>query len=192
MKLITRKEEEKLYQDCSLYVLLLTTLVILLESLKDYTFNIAGVELTYSLIPLPLIYFIVNYIAKRFDYKKAVAAISISGVIFVCFTAMVSFGLGEKPILSSISGEFCGYVVSQFAGLTIYLYIINNTKSPIILIYLNYIFALLVFYLFYSIIYLDLVMYDEYWTGYFITIGIQALVCIPISIMDYKLKRGHE
>lgn len=192
MKLIRRKKDEKIYKDSWLYILLLTTLVILIESLRDYTFTIGGVQLSYSLLPLPLVYFLVNYIVKRFDYKQAVAAISISGVIFVCFSAIVSFALGERLILSSVSGEFCGYVISQFVNLTIYYYIINNTRAPYVLVLLNYMFALIVYYLFYTIIYLDLVIYEDYWTTYFITLTLQFVVCAIVAFIDCKIRRGHE
>ena len=52
--------EEK-YEECWIYILLLTTLVIFISSLKAYTFTLLGVELTYAVLFLPLIYFIVNY-----------------------------------------------------------------------------------------------------------------------------------
>ena len=192
MKLIRRKKDEKLYQDAWLYVLLLTTLVILIESLKSYTFNLFGLDLSYSLIPLPIVYFIVDYIAKTFDYRQAIVAISVSGVIFVCFSAMVSFAFGERLILSSVSGEFCGYVISQFVNLTIYLYIINSTRGSFLLVFLNYIFALIVYYWFYTIIHLDMVMYDDYWFSYFLTLGLQAFICLPLTSVERQLKRGHE
>ena len=181
MKLIRRKKDEKLYQDSWLYILLLTTLVILIESLREYTFYLGGVQLSYSLLPLPLVYFLVNYIVKKFNYHQAIAA-----------TAIVSFGLGERLILSSVSGEFCGYVISQFVNLTIYYYIINNTKSPYVLVLLNYMFSLIVYYLFYTIIYLDLVIYEDYWTIYFLTLSLQFVVCAVVAVIDCKIKRGHE
>ena len=187
-----KKKEEKYYDDCWMYILLLSTLVILLESLKNYTFKIAGVHLTYSLFLLPFVYFIVNYIAKKYDYKKAIASIAISGVLFVSFSAIMSFALGERLILSSVSGEFCGYVVSQFVNLTIYMFLLNNTKSPILLIFLNYLFSLIIYYMFYTLIYLKLITLDTFWTGYFITLGIQFIICIPIAITDKKIKRGRE
>ncbi len=187
-----KKKKEELNNDCWIYILLLTTLVILLESLKSYMFMISKVSLSYSLFLLPLVYFIVNYIAKKYDYKKAIAAIAISGVMFVCFSGIMSFALGERLILTSVSGEFCGYVVSQFVSLTIYLFLLNNTKSPGILIYLNYMFALIIYYMFYTLIYLNMIILDTFWTGYFITIAIQAVLCIPIAIVDKKIKRGQE
>ena len=187
MKGISKIKKDNLYEDCWMYILLLTTLVIFLESLKTYTFRVFGVELTYALVFLPLIYFISNYISKKYDYKKAVAAIAISGVFFVCFTAIVSFALGQRLILSSISGEFCAYVISQFINLTIYTYLSNNTSMPVTLILINYMFSLIIYYMFYTIIYLEMVTVDSYWIGYFTTLAIQIIICIPLAIADKKL-----
>lgn len=187
-KIIIKKEEY--YEDCWLYILLLTTLVILLESLKTYTFKVGEVHLTYAIFLLPFVYYIVNYIAKKYDYKKAIAAISISGVIFVCFSAIISFAMGERLFLSSISGEFCGYIISQFVNLTIYQFLLNNTKAPIILVFLNYLFALIVYYMIYTLIYLNIMILDYYWEGYFTTLAIQFFICIPIAILDHRIQRG--
>jgi len=189
MATVKRKKTEEYYDDSWMYILLLTTLTILLESLKTYKFMIKGVSLTYAIFLLPLIYLIVNYITKKYDYKKAVAAIAISGVMFVSFTAIMSFALGERLILSSVSGEFCAYVVSQFVNLTIYTFITNNTKSPYILIFINYLFSLIVYYMIYTLIYLNMLLLDTYWIGYFMTLGIQFLVCLPIAYFDKKIKR---
>lgn len=180
------------YKDYWVYILLLTTLVILTESLKYYTFPIAGVSLSYSIFLLPFLYLITNYIDKKYDYKKAVSSIAISGVLFVCYSAIISFGLGQRLILSSISGEFIGYVISQLVNLTIYTFLQNNTKSPLLLIYLNYIFSLIVYYTFYTLIHLKMILIDQYWQGYFLTLIIQIIICIPIAIVDKKIKRGME
>ena len=147
---------------------------------------------SYSLFLLPFVYFIVDYIAKKYDYRKAIASIAISGVMFVCFSAIMSFAMGESLILTSVSGEFCGYVVSQFINLTIYVFLLNNTKSPYILVLLNYVFSLIVYYMFYTLIYLNMIVLDEFWKGYFITLIIQFIICIPMTIVDKKIKRGRE
>ena len=78
---MTKKKQEELYDDSWLYILLLTTLSILLESLKTYKFQLMGVSISYAIILLPIVYLLVNYITKKYYYKKAVAAISISAVI---------------------------------------------------------------------------------------------------------------
>jgi uncharacterized PurR-regulated membrane protein YhhQ (DUF165 family) len=186
------KKKTNGYEDCYIYILLLTTLVILLKSLKTYTFNIFNIDLTYSLFLLPVVYLIVNYITKKYDYKKAIAAIAISGVISVCFTVLISFALGRQISLSSVSGEFCGYVISQFVNLTIYTFLLNNTKSPYFLIFLNYMFSLIVYYMFYTLIYLNMIILDNFWEGYLITIFIQTIICLVLAYIDKRIKRGKD
>ena len=185
-------KKEKYYEDLWMYILLQITLVILLESLKTYTFTIKGVSLTYSLFLLPFVFLITNIIAKRYDYKKAVASISFSGVALVVYVYLMSFALGERLLLMNIGGEFSAYVVSQFVNLTIYLFLLNNTKSPFIIVLLNYIFALIIFYLLYTLINLNIIILDNYWKGYFITLFIQLFICIIITIIDKKIKKGRE
>lgn len=186
------KKDIIIYNDYWIYTLLLTTLVILLESLKTYTFSLAGVNLTYAIFPLPIIYLLANYITKKYDYKKTIAAIAISGISFVLFVAIIAFALGERLMLSSISGELSGYVISQYINLMIYTFLLNNTKSPYILILLNYLFSLIVYYMFYTLIYLNMIILDTYWKGYFITLGIQIIICLVIAYLDKKIIRGKE
>jgi len=178
------------YNDCWIYILLLTTLTILLESIKTYEFNIMGVGVSYATLGIPFTYFIVNYIYKKYDYKKAIAAISISGVITICFMAMMSFALGKNLILSNLTGEFCGYIVSQFVNLTIYAFILNNTRGLYPLILVNYIFSVTAFCMLYTLIYLSKVIYESYWISYFLTIGIDTAICIVLAYIDSKVKRG--
>ena len=185
-------KKEKYFEDLWMYILLQITLVILLESLKTYTFNIGGVSLTYSLFLLPFVFLITNIIAKRYDYKKAVASIAFSGVSLVLYVYLMSFALGERLILTSIGGEFSAYVVSQFVNLTIYLFLLNNTKSPFIIVLLNYIFSLIIYYLLYTLINLSVIVLENYWKGYFITLAIQLVICIIMTIIDKKVKRGRE
>ena len=188
---MTKKKKENYYEDCWLYILLLTTLAILLESLKRYTFQVSGVRISFSIILLPIVFLLVNFIVKKYDYKKGVAAIAISAVMAVAFNATVSFALGEILILTNLTGEFCGYIVSQLVNITVYTFLLNNTKSPILLVYLNYLFSLVVFYMFYTLIYLNLIILDNFWTKYFITLAIQSVICIPITVIDKRIKRGY-
>lgn len=192
MTKVKRKKSDKYYDDSWMYILLLTTLVILLESLKSYMFKISDVYLTYSIFLLPLVYFLANYITKKYDYKKTVVAISVSGVMSVGFVAVMAFALGKQLMLSSLSGQFCGYVISQFVNLIIYSFLLNNTNSPGILVFLTYLFSLIIYYMFYTLIYLNMIILDNFWAGYLLTLAIQFVICIPITIIDKKVKRGRE
>ena len=176
--------------DVSMYVVLLTTLLILTESLKTYTFKLFGADLTYSLLLLPIVYFLIDIIAKKFDYKRAIAAIAIGGVIFVSYSFIMAYFVESNYILRSISGEFCAYIVSAFVNLTIYMFLLNNTESPRILVILTYLFSLIAYYMIYTMIYLNMLMFDNYWVGYFITLFIQLFICIGLAIVDKKTERG--
>ena len=180
--------EEK-YEEFWIYILLLTTLVIFLSSLKSYTFTLMEVELTYAVLFLPLIYFIANYITKMFDYKKTVAAIAISGVMSICFLAIISFAMGKNLILTKHSADFCGYVVSQFFNLTLYQFLVSNKKNTLINLFIINLLALIVFYFFYSLINIKDISYNTYWLGYGLTIVIQGIICIPLTILDFKIKK---
>lgn len=189
---MTKNKKNELYDDSWIYILLLTTLAILLESLKSYTFKISGVNITYSIILLPIVFLIANYITKKYSYKRCVAAIAISAVISVCFMALLSFALGKNLLLSNFTGEFCAYVVSQFVNLTIYYFLLKNTKPQMILVYLNYSFSLITFTLFYTILNLNMILLDDFWTKYFIMIGIGFIINIPLTIIDNTCKRGRD
>ena len=183
-------KKNKKENDVWIYVLLLTTLLILTESLKTYTFSVMKVDLTFSLFLLPIAYFLIDLIAKKYDYKRAIAAIAVSAVIFTSFSFIMAYFIESNYILRSISGEFCAYVVSSFVNLTIYMFLLNNTETPQILVIFNYIFSLVVYYMFYTLIYLNMIIFDTYWMGYFITLSIQVFICIGLSIVDRKIKRG--
>lgn len=188
MGFVRRKSED----DCWMFILLLTTLTILIESLKSYTFDIFDISLSFAIFLLPFVYFLVDYITKKYDYKKGIAAIAISAVMFVSFSAIMSFALGETFLISSVSGEFCGYVVSQFIHLSITLFLINHTKYPTWLVYINYLFSLIIYHLFYTLIYLNMIILESYWIEYFMTLGIQALVCVFTVFFDHFIRREIE
>ena len=185
-----KKQLEETYNDCWIYILLLTTLTILIQSVKSYKFTVMGSYISYNVFLIPGIYFLNNYICKKYDYKKAIAAIAISGVIFVGFIVTMEFALGRGLVLSNLVGDFCGYVASQFINLMIYEFLLNNTRSPYILVLLTYIFSIIIYYMIYTLIYLNLVIQDGYWLKYFITLGIASAVCIPVAAVDKTVKRG--
>jgi len=186
------QKKDELYDDSWMYILLLATLAILIESLKTYTFCVLEVNISYAVLLLPLSYLLTNYITKKYDYKKSVAAIAISAVIAVCFMAIISFALGKNLFLTNLIGEFCGYVVSQFVNLTIYLFLLNNTKSHVFIIYVNYIFSIIMFMMFYTLLNLDNMLMNNFWQEYFIIIGIGCIISFPLAIVDKKIYRGRD
>lgn len=186
----SKREKYEIYNDSWIYILLLTTLVILMDSLKTYTFQIDKISLTYAIFLLPLTYFITNYITKKYGSKRSIVAIASSGVGMVLFVTIMNFVLGRSLSFGPISGQFCGYVVSQFINLTIYSFLLENTNTPIFLIFLNYMFALIVFYMLYTLIYLNLIISDDFWISYFTVLLIQSIICMALAWIDKKVKKG--
>lgn len=174
------------------YVLLLSTIVILAHSLKDYTFYVENLSLTYAIFILPVVYFVTNYITKKYGYAKSVIGIAISGLLLVLFALVMSFVIGRNFSFYDISGEFCGYVVSQFVNLTIYQFLLVNTTGSFILTFLTYMFAFVVYYLFYTLLYMNLLVFDNYWVSYFSTLILQGMLCLLLTFFDVHITKGLE
>lgn len=174
------------------YVLLLSTIVILAHSLKDYTFYVENLSLTYAIFILPIVYFVTNYITKKYGYAKSVIGIAMSGLLLVLFALVMSFVIGRNFSFYDISGEFCGYVVSQFVNLTIYQFLLVNTTGSFILTFLTYMFAFVVYYLFYTLLYMNLLVFDNYWVSYFSTLILQGMLCLLLTFFDVHIKKGLE
>ena len=185
-----KKIKNNTYNDSWLYILLLSTLVIFGESLKNYTFTIMNIQLTYTVFLLPLIYLLTNCITKKYHFTASISAICLSTVLLVIFVYAINYALGRSIEFLTIIGEFSGYLISQIVNLYIYYFILNNTKQSIILILINYLFSLVIFYMFYTLMNLSVIVSDTYWKGYFLTLFIQLIEIIPIGIIDKRIKRG--
>lgn len=181
---------KKLYDDSWMHILLLTTLVILAESIKGYSFSIMNYKITYSILLLPLTYLIANYITKKYDFKKTLSAIGISIVGVFCFIFIMCFAIGKEFLFFDIAGDILGYGVSQIINLIFCSFLMHNTKPNVILIFSTYLISLIVFYMIYTLVYLDTLALDNYWIKYIVTMGIQCVICIPLSIIDRCIKIG--
>lgn len=180
-----RMKKRNKKEDSGEYVLFVTTLMILYQSIKSYTFPFWGTRFSFSLFLLPFSYYIINFITKRFDYKKGVSAIAISSVIFVSFTSILSFIMNSDLILLSLAGDFCGYVVSQFINLLIYLYILKNHKN--IGWQLGcYILSCIIFVFFQLLQYTDGMTFSYLFRMVSTTILFQTIVSFLLIILDQK------
>ena len=187
---MTKKKSKNNYDDSWMYILLLTTVTILTYSLSSYTFDILGVSLSYSLFILPIIYLIANYITKKYYYQKTVVGIIVSSISIVLFTLLMNFALGKQTSLNAFSGVFCALILSHFVNIVIYRFLNANTEAPFLLVLLNYLFALVACYMFYTLIHLNMIIIDDYWLGYFITISIQLFICLGLTYIDKQIKPG--
>lgn len=186
------KKKTLMYDDSWMYTLLLSTVVILGESLKNYSFELFGVTLTYTIFILPVMYLLVNYITKKYDYKRAISAICISTAALVAYTYGISYSVGRAVSILDIAGEMAGYLLSQLVNLHIYLFMLNNSRSPRLLVWINYMFSLVLFYMIYTLMNLNVLVTETYWIGYFTTIFIQGIESIIFTIIDKFIRRGIE
>ena len=188
-KKMTKEELQEMYNDSWIYIMLLSTIVILTESLKNYTF-ILTTKVTYAIFLIPVILLITNYITKKYGFKRSLLAIAISTLSLIAFVAIMYFAIGINFSFSIVSGQVVGYLVCQLVNLFIYCFLLNNTSSPYILVLINYIFALIAFYLAYTVMQANLVIGKDFWGGYFITLVIQLVEIIIITLFDENIKRG--
>lgn len=178
------------YNDSWMYILLLSTIVILAESLKTYSFSLFDVNITYVIFLLPLIYGVTNYITTKYGFRKTILGIVISVVALMAFILLMNFAIGKELDLSNITGGLLGYIISQLVNTLIYKFLIVNTNRPYLLILLNYIFAYIVFYMLYTVVSIDLIVAETFWIGYFVTMAIQIIMSIFIAIIIKKIKLG--
>ena len=121
-KRMTKEELQDMYNDSWIYIMLLSTLVILTESLKNYTF-VFTTKITYSIFLIPVILLITNYITKKYGFKRSLLAIIISTISLVAFVAIMYFAIGINFTLNAVSGQVVGYLICQLVNLFIYCFI---------------------------------------------------------------------
>ena len=182
--------KKKLYDDSWMYILLLTTLVILIESIKGYTFGLLQCQIPFSIVLIPLIYIISNFITKKYNYKKTLTAIGISTVCLIGYLFIMCFAIGKEFLISNIIGDIGAYASSQMLNLILCSFLMYNTKPNIVLIFSTYLLSIIIFYMTYTIIYLDSMPLDNYWKIYIISIGINGLICMPLAVIDKCIKFG--
>lgn len=188
---MTRKKEMKMqYSDSWIYILILSTLVILAESLKTYMFKINNISLTFSIFLLPFAYFITNYVIKKFGHKEALKAVIISTLTLVVYVFIMSIAVNRDFSFSKILGGGLGYLISQIINITIYYFLINNTNTPFLLIFLTYLFALVVNYMVYMVLSLNMLIGDNFWISYFSALLLQSIICLLLTFFDTQIKRG--
>lgn len=180
----------KKYNDSWMYILLLSTLVILTESVKTFNFSLFNVEITTAIFLIPLIYAITNYITKKYGFRRTLIGIVTSAISVVLFVLIMNFAIGKEMDFGSLSGGLLGYLISQLVNTMIYKFLLVNTNSPYILVLLNYIFGYIVFYMIYTIVHLDMIILDTFWKSYFIVLGIQAIMSIGLAVLDKKILVG--
>lgn len=186
------KKKETIQNDSFIFIMLLATISTLAVALKDYTFSMIGINSTFSIFIIPFILFTSNYITKKYGFKETLYGILISSLIIVTFLVLIKDLTNQRVIVLELLGYFFSYFISMFINLSIYYYIILNFKSNVILIYLNYVFSLIINHLMYLIFLHNMIMTDNFWKSYFVSIIIEMVISIGLVFIDSKIERGIE
>ena len=181
-KRVVKKEEIGSW----VYILLLTSVTILGWVLGKFDFSIGKTTLTIAVFAYPFRYFIANIITKKYGYKEAMNGISYSACLLLLFAIVASlFGQHDVDYVP-LTGELFGYMLSQMINLSIYYYLLINTKNDKITYLGSYIAAMLVDTLVSMLFASRLVVLASFWRTYFVTILIQAIISIFLIYFDDK------
>lgn len=184
IRIMTKKQE------AYIFIFFQTALVILLESIKTYKLNIINTSISYSMFVILLLLFLSHYITKKYNIRYALLGVFISGLLTLLFMIIMSFALGKIFIINDYLGELFAYLICEMINVVFYSYILNNTKEHKVIILLNYIFSLLFFHMIYTLYYLNYIELNNFWYKYVITLGLQIILLIPLTIIDKKIKRS--
>ena len=181
--------KKQLYDDSWMYILLLSTLVILTESIKKYSITILNVPITLSIVLIPLTLIITNYLTKKYDYRKTIFAIIISTLSLIGFLFITSFAIGKEFLIEPIIGDILAYIMMQIVNLLICYFLLLKIKPNTIIVYGCYLLSLIVFYMTYTLVNLNNMSLDNYWKIYLIIMFIQAIISMPLAIIDKYIKK---
>lgn len=186
------KRKEEFGNDAFMLTMLLAVTCILATSLKAYEFTLFSCTLTFSILVLPIIIFISNYITKKHGFNNSLYSIIISTLMVVAFLLLIENLTNQKADILEIFGYFVSCFVSLFINLSIYYYILINMSSKSIMIGLNYMFTMILNSFLYLLFFHDLVFTENFWTEFTVSIVIQFILSILFVYFDTKIKRGTE
>ena len=190
----TKKEliKEEIENDFLLFTFLLATASMMMIALQKYSFNIGIYAIPFSVFVLPVLIFICNYITKKLGFKKALGSIMISSLILLAFLILIYDLVRREIDIIDLASNVLSYFICLFVNLLIYYYVITNLDEKIegIFIYIEYIFVIMIFFFVFMSISNNMVMTDNDWVSYSISIIIEAILSIVAVFIDNKIKRG--
>lgn len=186
----TSKKKKSIKNDSFILAMLLSTVSILAVALKDYSFHLGDLQITFAVFAIPIILFISNYITKKYGFKTSLQAILVSSLIIVAFIILIKDLVNQRIILLEVVGHFVSYFVSLFINLSIYYYILINFRENQFLIYFDYMFSIVIHHMLYLLFLYRMVITDHFWNHYFGVVAIEGIFAIVLVMIDKKIERG--
>lgn len=178
--------------DAFMLSMLLSVTCLLATSLKLYQFTLFHQPLSFSLLIIPIVVFISNYITKKYGFKDSLNGIIISSLMLIAFLILIKDLTNQQIDFIELLENFVTYFISLFINLSIYYYIISNMLSNHIMIGLTYMFTMVLNSFLYLLFFHGLVVSNNFWLEFTISIVIQFIISFVLVFFDTKIKRGTE
>lgn len=172
------------------YTFLLCAACIFVVSLKDFTFSIFQVSISYTIFILPILFFLIDLIIKEIGYKPAGIALLVSTIALYLSSVVVDMLFGVSFSFLNYFGVSFAYLFSQFLNLSIYYYMIDNYKTPLFFVILNLIFSLLVHNMIAMLFSSGMVFTSTFWSNYTLVIILQFIICVVLAVFLDFVKQG--
>lgn len=187
-----KNRKEEFSNDAFMLTMLLAVTCVLATSLKAYSFTLFNHTLTFSLLILPIIIFISNYITKKQGFKNSLYSIVISTLMIIAFLLLIENLTNQKAEALEILGYSLSYFVSLFINLSIYYYILINMSYKSLMIGLNYMFTIILNSFIHLVFFHEFTLTEGLWGEFIVSIIIQFILSIVLIYFDTKIERGIE
>ena len=184
--------KKEIHESFSVYLFLLSTVLICLQVMGRFHFNVGNITLDYSVLLFSTVYFITNVITKKFDFKKAIFAILVSSILMLVFVYFSKYLNAKVVDYFVVYGQTFAYIISQLLNLIIYYYLFVNTELKARWIFLTSMFSLSAYY-FISLLFLNrIVITDTFWPTFFSSFILSGILAVMYAFYDSLVKRGCE
>lgn len=169
--------------DSWVYVVLLSSLSILISSIRKYTFSISGIDVGFTAILIPFIYYI---IVNKYSRKKSIISLLTAVLSVSLYIIILSFALNKKINQIQLASETLPLLISGLVTIFTYRYLLKNTRKNKLLLFLTYMFSVIIYNLLYIMLVINTVSLTNYWERYLLTTIIEFIIFIPLTFIEPK------
>ena len=184
--------KKEIHESFYVYLFLLSTVLICLQVMGRFHFNIGDITLDYSVLLFSTVYFITNVITKKFDFRKAIFAILVSSMAMLIFVYFSKYLNAKVVDYFVVYGQTFAYIISQLLNLIIYYYLLVNTELKARWIFLTSMFSLAAYYFIAILFFNRIVITDNFWPTFFSSFILSGILAVMYAFYDSLVKRGCE
>jgi len=182
----------KVYDDSWIFIFLLSSFTCLYDALSTQYITINKELICLNLFVLPIILLVSNIINYKYDYKVSIKGTIISLIILFLINIIIDFSLGNLFNYNSLFYEIIALFITEIINLMIYTFLYNHTNRGYILITINYILDIILYYFISTLFNLNEIVLKSFIKEYLIFIIVNTLSIIIISIFDKLLIKNYE